>query len=139
MISAALQANCYSCHQKPADNFHQTLTDQCSKCHDTQKWSPSTFDHSAYFTLDRDHNAKCIVCHTTNNYKEYTCYGCHEHSEGKIRGEHEEEGIYNFSNCSSCHRSGNKHDIRNGQGKHKEEKTKNDNASSPAQEPDGDD
>ncbi len=26
--------------------------------------------------------------------------------------EHNEHGIYNFTNCASCHRSGNEHDIR---------------------------
>ena len=32
-------------------------------------------------------------------------------SESKIRKEYNEEGIYNFSNCISCHKSGNEHEI----------------------------
>jgi len=35
----------------------------------------------------------------------YTCYGCHEHTPAKIRAEHEEEGIRDFSDCVQCHRS----------------------------------
>ena len=41
-----------------------------------------------------------------NDYKRYTCYGCHEHSLEKIRKEHEEEGIKQFDQCVECHRSG---------------------------------
>ncbi len=105
--------NCASCHQKPKDNFHELLNENCDKCHGTSKWVPSTFDHSAYFTLDQNHNATCTTCHTNNNYSSFTCYGCHEHSESKIIAEHNEEGIYNITNCASCHKSGNEHDIEN--------------------------
>jgi len=105
-------ANCLGCHKKPADLYHEKFTENCSHCHSTDKWKPSTFDHSKYFLLDKKHNAECITCHTNNNYGSYTCYGCHEHSESKIAGEHREEGIYNFSNCASCHKSGNEHDIK---------------------------
>jgi hypothetical protein len=103
---------CSSCHLKPSDDLHMSLNN-CVDCHSTFKWSPATFDHSTYFILDNDHNAKCITCHTTeNNFKIYSCYGCHEHSESKIAREHQEEGISNFSDCASCHKSSNKHDIR---------------------------
>jgi len=105
-------ANCLGCHKMPADLYHEKFTEDCSQCHSTDKWKPSTFDHSKYFLLDKKHNAVCITCHTNNNYGSYTCYGCHEHSESKIAGEHREEGIYNFSNCASCHKSGNEHDIK---------------------------
>ena len=55
--------------------------------------------------LDRDHNTTCVTCHTGNDYKRYTCYGCHEHTPAKVRAEHEEEGIRDFENCVECHRS----------------------------------
>jgi len=106
------KSNCASCHQKPKDNFHSVINDNCNKCHSTSKWLPSTFDHSAYFTLDQNHNTTCITCHSNNNYKSFTCYSCHEHSESTIIAEHNEEGIYNLSNCASCHQSGNEHDIK---------------------------
>lgn len=105
--------DCLSCHQKPSDGFHFSLQSNCLDCHSTQQWKPASFDHSTYFILDRHHDAKCNTCHANNIFRSYTCYGCHEHSESKIAEEHREEGIYEFSDCASCHRSGNKHDIQN--------------------------
>lgn len=117
LIKEINKNNCRSCHQKPADAFHFSLQSNCLDCHSTQQWKPASFDHSSYFVLDRDHNAKCITCHSNNVFTTYTCYGCHEHSESKIAEEHNEEGIYEFSDCVSCHRSGNKHDIRVNEGR----------------------
>jgi hypothetical protein len=113
-VRASLRNNCTACHQKPADDFHQDLLENCNKCHSTEHWIPADFDHDSYFQLDRDHNVKCATCHATNNYKAYTCYGCHEHSEARIRDEHLEEGITNFTDCASCHQSGDKHDLKKG-------------------------
>jgi hypothetical protein len=112
LLSTSIINNCSSCHLKPKDNFHSLIKDNCNKCHLTSNWIPSTFDHSAYFTLDQNHNTTCKTCHTNNNYNSFTCYGCHEHSESKIIAEHNEEGIYNISNCASCHKSGNEHDLK---------------------------
>lgn len=111
-ISGIHKNNCNACHDKPADELHFSLTN-CADCHKTNQWSPATFNHSNYFVLDREHNAKCVTCHTSaDNYKIYSCYNCHVHSETTIAREHQEEGISNFSACASCHKSGNKHDIR---------------------------
>ena len=105
--------NCTSCHQSPKDTFHQSVKNNCNACHKTNKWLPSTFNHAAFFVLDKDHNPnKCSTCHVDNNFKTYTCYGCHEHSQANIRSEHLEEGISNFQDCVLCHKSANEHDIR---------------------------
>lgn len=112
-IVAMDKADCLACHQKPEDSFHGSFSNKCSDCHNTDKWVPSTFDHSVYFLLDQNHDAECKTCHSQGNFSIYTCYGCHEHSEGKIQEEHSEEGVYNFSYCISCHRSANKHGIQN--------------------------
>ena len=111
MIQGTDKNNCTGCHQKPTDSYHLLFKDNCSQCHSTGKWVPSTFDHSKYFTLSGEHNAKCNTCHTNNNFSIYTCYGCHEHSASNIIGEHNEEGIYDLTNCARCHKSGNEHDI----------------------------
>lgn len=111
MIQSNLRNNCISCHNSPQDSFHKMVNNDCYKCHNTTKWKPSTFDHSAFFILDKDHNTDCKTCHT-KSITEYTCYGCHEHSESKIKKEHFEKGIVDFANCVSCHRSGDEHDIR---------------------------
>jgi hypothetical protein len=104
-LKAESKNNCASCHKAPADDFHQQTPGNCDKCHSTTQWVPSTFAHNDYFILDRDHNAKCIVCHSNNNYSAYTCYGCHEHSPAGMAAEHNEEGIFNISECVSCHKS----------------------------------
>jgi hypothetical protein len=61
--------------------------------------------------LDRDHNTRCVTCHVRNDYQQYTCYGCHEHTPANIRREHVEEGIRDFNDCVECHRSADEHDI----------------------------
>lgn len=98
--------DCQTCHRAPGDPLHRQLTGRCSQCHSVQGWKPATFDHDRYFALDGEHKARCVTCHTGNDYSRYTCYGCHEHSPGKIRREHIEEGIRKFDNCVECHRGG---------------------------------
>ena len=124
--------NCTSCHQKPIDDYHSIIKENCDQCHSTRKWIPSTFDHTNYFILDQNHNAACNICHTNNNFKSYTCYGCHEHNEKSIIAEHNEEGISNIGNCIACHKSGNEHEIRtNGKMENgKEQDKRNDNIQS---------
>ena len=112
LLKGASRDRCQTCHQSPKDNLHQQIDGNCGKCHSQTKWTPATFDHDQYFVLDRDHNDRCVTCHVRNDYSRYTCYGCHEHSLGNIRGKHIEEGISNFDNCVECHRSADEHDIR---------------------------
>lgn len=112
LIQGDQRNNCSSCHKSPDDSFHLQTKDNCNKCHSVDKWKPSTFDHSAYFELDKNHNDKCNTCHANSDFKSYTCYGCHEHSESKLMKKHNEHGISDFSNCVTCHRSGDEHDIR---------------------------
>ena len=110
-LTGAVLNNCATCHKAPKDIFHtQNLSASCGGCHHFEGWKPSTFDHSSYFLLDNNHNASCNTCHTGNNYKVYTCYGCHEHSEQNIIAEHTEHGNRNISNCISCHKSGSEHE-----------------------------
>lgn len=117
LLKGAARERCASCHQAPKDNLHEKIDGNCGKCHSQDKWTPATFDHNQYFVLDRDHNDRCVTCHVRNDYSRYTCYGCHEHSLGKIRREHIEEGIDKFDDCVECHRSADEHDIRGRGGK----------------------
>lgn len=114
LLQASTREQCESCHKSPKDNLHQQISGNCAQCHSQEKWVPATFDHNQYFVLDRDHNARCVTCHLGNDYKRYTCYGCHEHTPDNIRREHIEEGIRKFDDCVECHRSGDEHDIRRG-------------------------
>jgi hypothetical protein len=104
LLKADARANCQSCHTAPQDDLHRGQT-ACATCHQPARWKPATFDHDRYFLLDRDHNTACTTCHLGGNYKQYTCYGCHEHQQAWIIAEHREEGITTIQNCVRCHRS----------------------------------
>ena len=104
LLKVSVRDTCSSCHAAPKDTLHRDLKVECSKCHGSEAWKPATFDHAEYFVLDRDHDASCETCHKNNDFSRYTCYGCHEHSEAKVRREHLEEGIRDFQDCVECHR-----------------------------------
>jgi len=112
LLDEQTRTQCRSCHVPPRNAFHKRLTGECSQCHRDDQWKPATFDHAKFFMLDRDHNVECITCHVSNEYRQYTCYGCHEHSPQSIRDEHLEEGIRDFQNCAECHKSADEHDVR---------------------------
>ncbi|MCF6254442.1 MAG: hypothetical protein L3J38_06820 [Thiomicrorhabdus sp.] len=105
LLALDVQEQCASCHSAPEDALHQKVEGNCAQCHSTDGWEPATFNHDEYFILDRDHNVECEVCHVNNDYNNYTCYGCHEHSRSNIREEHIEEGIRDYKDCVECHRS----------------------------------
>lgn len=104
LLKASVRDTCSSCHAAPKDSVHRDLKAECSTCHETRAWKPATLDHGPFFVLDRDHQAPCETCHKNNDFSRYTCYGCHEHSEAKVRREHLKEGIRNFQDCVECHR-----------------------------------
>jgi hypothetical protein len=107
LITSALEA-CSDCHerQRPGDAIHTAVKAGCTPCHDERAWLPAMFEHERYFRFDRDHPEDCESCHTTpGDLAAYTCYGCHEHAPERIRAEHLEEGIREFEECESCHRS----------------------------------
>jgi predicted CXXCH cytochrome family protein len=87
---SGLSGNCTVCHN---DNHHgqfekNGVTD-CTRCHGTDNWKASGFDHSTTaFKLDGEHiNVACAKCHKPQqegsvfyvNYKlkEYKCESCH--------------------------------------------------------------
>ncbi|MBW4360441.1 cytochrome c3 family protein [Flavobacterium taihuense] len=117
LIQKTARGKCINCHKIPMDNFHSSTTSNCALCHGFNKWNPSTFSHDLSFQLDENHKIDCKVCHTTNNFREYTCFGCHEHSIGNIREEHSEEGITNFTNCVKCHKNGSGDEVESNEGK----------------------
>jgi len=106
LLQVTTREQCNGCHSRPGDALHQKIENNCNECHTNDAWLPATFDHRDYFRFDRHHDTECSTCHVDSNYASYTCYGCHEHSRSKIREEHLEEGIYDYENCTECHRSG---------------------------------
>ncbi len=112
LLEPNLRKQCDNCHTRPRDALHLTLNSNCIQCHTLKAWLPATFDHKKYFRFDRHHNTECTTCHVNNDYTNYTCYGCHEHSRSKIREEHVEEGIYDYESCEKCHRSGDEDEAK---------------------------
>lgn len=107
LLRAPVRELCDTCHKAPADTLHRQISGNCAQCHQAEAWKPATFEHEKFFVLDKDHNVRCVACHVANNYRQYSCYGCHEHTPAKVRAEHVEEGIRDFENCVECHRSAN--------------------------------
>jgi hypothetical protein len=95
--------SCYDCHTSDYNNTnnppHQSAgypTD-CTQCHTTNGWSPSTFNHTQYFPLTGSHNVSCESCHQTiSNFAIHSCNAvCHKNAH------HQNE------DCYSCHKTGN--------------------------------
>jgi len=130
LLEPAVEKQCNGCHVEPDDSLHQKIEGNCSSCHTQERWTPATFDHDKYFRFDRDHTTVCSTCHIDDDYRDYTCYGCHEHSRSKIREEHVEEGIDDYENCAECHRSGDEDEAKRiwrSTGKEKKRKDHKDN------------
>lgn len=103
-----LDTACIACHAEPAFHAGQFGTD-CAACHTTNAWTPAEFNGQHTFPLNHGGGTTCATCHPAS-FAAYTCYGCHEHSEGEVREEHLEEGINDFQNCMECHPTGEEGD-----------------------------
>ena len=112
LLKPVVQGQCKGCHGYPRDTLHQNIKGPCGQCHSDESWTPATFDHDEFFRFDKDHTTECRTCHMNNDFSNYTCYGCHEHSRSKIREEHIEEGIYEYESCVECHRSGDEDEAK---------------------------
>ena len=97
--------SCVSCHAEPQVHLGEFGTD-CAQCHTTQTWQGAKFDHVFPLNHGESGNIACKTCHTTTNFKEYTCYGCHAHDPARIQARHLDEGISNFQDCVRCHARG---------------------------------
>jgi hypothetical protein len=108
--------SCADCHARPEKTGHIRSDADCGQCHQTGAWRPASFAHERYFRLDDEHDVSCSTCHPDGDFGRYTCLGCHEHSSGKLKEEHREEGIRNFQDCARCHPSGDEDEARHGRG-----------------------
>ncbi|MDH4262907.1 MAG: hypothetical protein OEV78_07685 [Spirochaetia bacterium] len=100
------QNKCQNCHMKPDDKLHKQFK-TCNSCHNSTNWKSVQFDHNKYFQFSSVHPDKCQNCHNGQDYTEYTCYNCHEHSQSGIKRLHMNLGLKTFDNCVQCHRSAN--------------------------------
>ena len=121
MLRVDTRDRCNTCHAAPTNDLHKALKLGCDQCHKTEAWKPATLAHDKFFPLDKDHNATCVTCHVGNNYKQYTCYGCHEHTPANMQAKHREEGVAeSLDNCVRCHRSASDEVEGKGKGEHGE-------------------
>lgn len=104
LLAQSELARCETCHKAPGDRLHRQVNGRCTSCHVPRAWKPSTFAHDKAFVLDADHNVSCAACHEGDDFRRYTCYGCHEHTPSRVRAQHEGEGGRNLDNCVACHR-----------------------------------
>ena len=112
---------CVNCHQDDYDTAedpdHRAIgyPPTCENCHSTRSWDDGDANHEAIFPLESGRHAgwwnSCSTCHTNrSNYAEFTCFGCHPHSdEQKTTGDHRGEGGYEYDSlrCYVCHPRGN--------------------------------
>jgi mRNA-degrading endonuclease YafQ of YafQ-DinJ toxin-antitoxin module len=104
--------DCYQCHQSqfslPTNPNHVAgnFDHNCTPCHTTTSWSPSTFNHSnTVFPLTGAHvSVACNSCHVNDDYQNRPtdCFGCHATDfNGTTNPNHPAR---NFSHqCTDCH------------------------------------
>ena len=90
--------------QTPADRLHRTDPGQLPVLPPDRGLEAGDLRPRQVLRARPRPRGPCETCHKNNDYSRYTCYGCHEHSQAKIRAEHVEEGIRDFENCVECHR-----------------------------------
>ncbi len=104
--------DCYQCHQS---NFQQAtnpnhvtgnFSHNCTQCHSTTVWQPSTFNHNAtQFPLTGAHvSQQCQACHISGNYQlvYQDCYQCHQSDFQQATNPNHVTGNFNH-NCTQCH------------------------------------
>ncbi|NPV11704.1 MAG: hypothetical protein HPY57_07945 [Ignavibacteria bacterium] len=126
LTGAHTNLSCNSCHQNGFDNtptecqachiddFNQTqnpnhqqigLNTQCNNCHNTNAWTPSTFNHSnTNFPLTGAHTStNCSNCHQGQTTGTSTqCLSCHQDDYNQTTNpNHSQLGFP--TNCDQCH------------------------------------
>jgi len=92
--------DCFGCHQGQ-DSHAGRLGKECGKCHGSEKWKPSTFDHTRdghWELVGRHEKVDCHACHTAvvaTQKLPKDCVACHRASDvhlGKLG-----------TDCAQCH------------------------------------
>lgn len=111
------QSACSTCH---LDDYQATVNPNhvqsgfgldCTACHRTTSWRPSTFAHSFPITSGDHFGLGCAECHTNpSNQSQFSCIDCHEHRQSEMNDKH--DGIPGYvwasSACYGCHPNGTK-------------------------------
>jgi hypothetical protein len=119
-VYSGLPAECVSCHQSDYDGTNDPahaaagFSTTCTQCHNTSRWDGARFDHTSFFPIYSGRHAgrwdACGDCHpNAASYADFSCLGCHPHSDqNETDGHHEGENgyAYNSAACYSCHPRG---------------------------------
>ncbi len=107
---AGTPTDCFSCHQteftvaRVPDHNVAKFSHDCTTCHSTIVWRPSTFDHTKtnFQLLGAHRSADCMSCHAGGKFAgtPTTCFACHQTDFNK--------GLNHVSSqfsheCSTCH------------------------------------
>jgi hypothetical protein len=107
-------SDCASCHindyNGTTDPNHRTagFPLDCSQCHGTSAtgWGGANFDHPFPITSGRHSGAACSDCHTTSDFRVFSCLGCHEQASTNSHHSGVTGYQYNSQACYGCHPNG---------------------------------
>lgn len=109
--------DCYQCHAtqfaQPTNPNHVALlfSHNCTPCHTTNAWLPSTFNHDTQFFriysgAHQNRWTQCSQCHPSlGNYDVFTCTTCHTQPDMDDQHRGVQGYIYSSPACYSCHRN----------------------------------
>lgn len=111
--------DCYTCHRAEYDSALASgkhlpgFPTTCTSCHTTTQWPGAVFDHDRQFFpiysgTHRGEWSSCTTCHTVpTDYAQFSCLGCHEHSQSAMDSQHQGEPGYSYTStaCLRCHPS----------------------------------
>jgi hypothetical protein len=104
---SVISTTCTTCHAEPP--IHAGLFgDDCAACHTIAGWQPAQLPEHV-FPLDHGGEGiiPCRTCHI-ESFTAYTCTQCHEHRPDETIKHHAEKGIFDLTDCVSCHAGGRK-------------------------------
>ena len=113
--------SCIGCHehtQPIIDPKHTGVTDYrfdskaCVMCHPQGTAGTIARADHRFFPIDvgtKHATSQCADCHTTADKKQFSCIGCHEHTQPIIDPKHTGVTGYQFDSkaCVMCHPQGN--------------------------------
>ncbi len=103
--------DCYSCHQTAyngvtdPNHVQNNFDHNCTICHTTTGWSPSTFNHAnTPFPLTGAHTSlQCVACHANGYQNTPTdCYSCHQTAYNGVTDPNHVQNNFDH-NCTTCH------------------------------------
>ncbi len=108
----SLPTDCYSCHATDFANVASPnhvagqFSHDCTTCHSTTAWQPSTFDHSkTSFPLTGAHlTTDCMFCHKNGQFQgtPTDCWSCHSTDFAGTTNPNHQAGNFDH-NCLTCH------------------------------------